>query len=178
MSLTVDLLIGLWVILPAYFANAFAPLAGGRTPLDMGAKVGGRQVFGSGKTWKGTLFGIFIGTAVGFIEIYYQPGLTAYAATKSVALPQLGPLSVFLISTGAMIGDLVGSFMKRRWGVPRGEPVPLLDQLDFVVGAFALSYAFVELRFVPMVLIVAFTPLIHLMANLIGYKIGAKKVPW
>ncbi len=84
----------------------------------------------------------------------------------------------FLLSFGALIGDLIGSFIKRRLNLQRGQPAPVLDQLDFILGA--LIFSFIE--FIPpleiIVIILVLTPLIHLTANIIGYKLKLKREPW
>lgn len=96
--------------------------------------------------------------------------------SKSILAPTV--FHGFLLSFGALLGDLVGSFMKRRLSLERGQPAPFLDQLDFVVGALALSF----IEFIPQIEIIiallVFTPIIHLTANIIGYKLKLKKEPW
>lgn len=178
MSLWIELIVGLWLIVPAYVANASAPLARGKIRMDGGRTLRGQPLFGPGKTLEGFLFAVFVGIVVGLLEILAYPYVSPITAAKSITLPQPTVVSVFMISLGAMVGDLAGSVIKRQSGIPRGEPAPLLDQLDFVVGAFIFAYPFIDLRLAAVVLVIAFTPLVHLMANLIGYKIGAKKVPW
>ena len=57
----------LWIILPAYVANASALLIGGGTPIDFGKKwKDGRRIFGDGKTWRGLISGAFLGMTGGF----------------------------------------------------------------------------------------------------------------
>lgn len=84
----------------------------------------------------------------------------------------------FLLSFGALIGDLIGSFIKRRLNLERGHPTPPLDQLDFIVGALVFSF----IIFIPpleiIIVLLVLTPMIHLTANIIGYKLGLKKEPW
>jgi CDP-2,3-bis-(O-geranylgeranyl)-sn-glycerol synthase len=84
----------------------------------------------------------------------------------------------FLLSFGALIGDLIGSFIKRRLNLERGRPAPPLDQLDFVAGALAFSF----IEFIPPIEIIGvllvLTPGIHLIANIIGYRLRLKKEPW
>ncbi|WXG40634.1 MAG: CDP-2,3-bis-(O-geranylgeranyl)-sn-glycerol synthase [Candidatus Freyarchaeum deiterrae] len=84
----------------------------------------------------------------------------------------------FLLSFGALIGDLIGSFIKRRLNLERGRPAPPLDQLDFIIGALLFSF----IDFIPpieiIIVLVVLTPIIHLAANIIGYKLRLKKEPW
>ncbi|MEE9164043.1 MAG: CDP-archaeol synthase, partial [Thermoplasmata archaeon] len=114
------LLLAFWFFLPAYVANPAAVLVGGGTPMDFGAKLrDGRRVFGDGKTWRGFIGGGLIGVALG--TIMWASTLPFPGTPFSY-----GPFPVFLgivaaLSFGALLGDLLGSFLKRRWGIDRGE---------------------------------------------------------
>ncbi len=153
----------LWII-PAYFANSTATfskyLPWKRHPVDFGISCrDGRRVLGDGKTWEGFAIGTGLGTIAGIITFHI------------FSLPY----NAFLISLGALIGDMMGSFAKRRINLPRGAPAPILDQLDFVFGALMLAGPFTAAQ---TALIIILTPLIHRAANVIGYLIGVKNEPW
>lgn len=178
MNLWFELFIGLWIILPAYFANGLAPIPKGKRRMDFGRKFLGSDLLGGGKTWEGFIFGIFSGTLFGVVEIFLYPYLNSVAVSHGFQLPELSFLSVFLVAFGAMFGDMVGSFIKRRIGIKRGESAPLLDQLDFVFGAFFFVFFILKMSAVSMLLVMTLTPFIHLIACMIGYEIGVKKVPW
>jgi len=109
----------------------------------------------------------------------------------AVFLPHMGFELAFMLSLGAILGDLVGSFVKRRAGLRKGSPAPLLDQLDFVFGAlfFAwLWYCFSTWNlngvFEDMItydrffVIVIITPGIHVLGNIIAWLWKLKKEPW
>ncbi|MCD6367996.1 MAG: CDP-2,3-bis-(O-geranylgeranyl)-sn-glycerol synthase [Candidatus Aenigmarchaeota archaeon] len=177
-NIMVYFFIGIWVIMPAYFANAFAPLSRGKMRIDGGRKMFGKDIFGAGKTWEGFFLGVVAGTLFGVFEILIYPYLNVVAVSYGIQLPELSLISVFFISLGAMIGDLAGSFIKRRIGIERGESAPLLDQLDFVFGAFFFALIFIKVPAASILLIIIFTPLVHLISCAIGYKLGVKKVPW
>ncbi len=176
LELVVD---ALWLMLPAYVPNSSAVLFAGKTPIDFGRTfLDGKRIFGPGKTWRGliggTIVGIVIGLLLQFIEL-----------STHLGLPSFDPLLVIVtLSLGAMLGDLIKSFFKRRVGLSRGRPLPLADQLDFVVGAWVLTYLFFPEWFVhnftlPVIVVVlVLSPLIHLAVNLIGYKLGKKQEPW
>ncbi|MFW5929801.1 MAG: CDP-archaeol synthase, partial [Halobacteriota archaeon] len=84
----------------------------------------------------------------------------------------------------AILGDMGASFVKRRTGRERGRPMPPLDQLDFVVGAFAVTLPlahdwFVEQFTLDVVLVVVvITPLLHVSTNFIAYQLGLKDEPY
>ncbi|MEM2874497.1 MAG: CDP-2,3-bis-(O-geranylgeranyl)-sn-glycerol synthase [Candidatus Hadarchaeales archaeon] len=156
----------IWFILPAYVANAAPVVVGGGRPLDGGRKMSdGRPVFGPGKTVRGLVGGLMAGFLVGVIQFL----ITLSAAYLVQAL---------LMSAGALSGDLLGSFMKRRMGVPRGGAAPLLDQLGFL--AFALLFV-APLAFPgwdSVVVLVVITPPLHLATNFLGYRAGLKSRPY
>jgi CDP-2,3-bis-(O-geranylgeranyl)-sn-glycerol synthase len=88
------------------------------------------------------------------------------------------PFLGLVIGLGAMTGDLVASFAKRRLGIPRGRPAPLLDQLDFIIGMFVFLSFVIALKWEWVVILLIITPLIHLAANGIAYLIKLKSVPY
>lgn len=153
-------------IFPAYCANAVPVLAGGGVPMDFGrAFPDGRPVFGRNKTYRGFFFGLAVGTAVGLLE------------TVVFGYPVLFGL---LLSLGALIGDLAGAFLKRRLGIAPGGLLPVVDQVDFIVGAILfslpLSLEVFSLELALVVLII--TPPVHLLTNFAAYKLGLKSNPW
>jgi CDP-2,3-bis-(O-geranylgeranyl)-sn-glycerol synthase len=151
-------------IFPAYCANAVPVIAGGGKPMDFGKNFfDGKRVFGNNKTYRGFFFGLAVGIAVGLVECF----LFGYPILFSV----LSPL-------GALLGDLTAAFLKRRLGIAPGGLFPVVDQVDFVVGAllFSLPLAIVSWELAVAVLII--TPPIHLVTNFVAYKLGLKKNPW
>ena len=90
----------------------------------------------------------------------------------------MGPVLGFVLGMGAMLGDAAASFAKRRLGIGRGRPAPVLDQDDFVVGALLAASLIVSTRPEWWVILLVLTPLFHLAANVIGFLLGVKKQPW
>jgi CDP-2,3-bis-(O-geranylgeranyl)-sn-glycerol synthase len=170
--------LALWYILPAYVANASATLSRGRTPIDLGIKFfDGRRLLGKGKTIKGFFIGVFFGGLVGVIQ-----GL-ADAQFGAITLEQRVVLALVL-AVGAMAGDALGSFVKRRFDVPSGAAAPFLDQWDFVLGAFALAWLaspFIAIpfpNFTTLLLVLVMTAFLHVLSNYAAYCLKLKKVPW
>ncbi|MCW3133698.1 MAG: CDP-2,3-bis-(O-geranylgeranyl)-sn-glycerol synthase [Methanophagales archaeon] len=171
--------VAIWLMLPAYITNASAAFFGGKTPIDRGVLWRKNRLLGNGKTYEGLLTGFSCGFCAG---IFQQ--LLGY-----IKMPSFGPfpsflLTLFCLSAGAMLGDLLGSFIKRRAGLKRGAPLPLVDQLDFVGGAWLLLFLFAREWFIDtfsaeiIITVVIITPLLHLLTNYIGFKMGRKGVPW
>jgi CDP-2,3-bis-(O-geranylgeranyl)-sn-glycerol synthase len=154
-------------IFPAYCANAIPVITGGGYPIDLGKKFfDGKPIFGRNKTFKGFFFGLAVGTAVGLVE--------------SVFFPEYSILSGFLLSLGALFGDLTGAFVKRRLGLAPGDLLPVIDQVDFIIGAivFAFFFSFQILSLELIIAVLIITPPIHLLTNFAAYKLGLKDNPW
>ncbi|MDR1405077.1 MAG: CDP-2,3-bis-(O-geranylgeranyl)-sn-glycerol synthase [Candidatus Methanoplasma sp.] len=178
---------GLWLFIPAMLPNSAAAAVGGGTKVDFGRSWRGKRIFGDGKTWRGLFGGIFAGVAAGLIMIgaasIWDPGnYWGFGPFWS----NVGIL--FCLSSGAILGDLTGAFIKRRLGMERGQKAPVLDQYDFVFGAFLVTAVFFphwvystyaegwHLASLVFILVLMFA--IHRGVNIIGYRLGFKKEPW
>jgi CDP-2,3-bis-(O-geranylgeranyl)-sn-glycerol synthase len=173
----------LWLMLPAYVANASAVKLGGGTPMDFGKVLkDGRRVFGPGKTWRGFALGGLAGLIVGGL-------LHALATAAGAGVTDFGAGSAWLLTCaglawGALLGDAVKSFVKRRLGKERGAPWLGPDQLDFVLGAWLCALllnpaALLAAVTLPVALIALLvTPALHLGTNWLGHRFGQKEVPW
>lgn len=152
----------IWKVLPAYIANA-TPLIIVRSghPIDLNKKfIDGKPLLGPGKTIEGFFAGFISGTLTGLIQ---NPS---------------NFMRAFTLSLGAMLGDLLGSFIKRRLNIGRGKPAPFLDQATFIIVALLLSSKFEQYTLGEMFTIILITIPIHLITNIIAYIIGIKRVPW
>ena len=135
----------LWLVLPAYIANGSALLIGGGTPIDFGKNwKDGRRILGDGKTWYGLIFGAFVGMTGGF-------GLSVaakYISQSDFSFLGLNdftgfPLMILIIGSicfGALLGDIIKSFFKRRIGIKSGEDWIPFDQIDFILGVLFFSF--------------------------------------
>ena len=151
-------------IFPAYCANATPVIAGGGTPMDFGKNfLDGKRIFGANKTYRGFFFGLAVGVTVGLVEVM----LFDYPLLFSV----LSPL-------GALLGDLTAAFLKRRLGIAPGGLLPIIDQVDFVVGALVFSLPLAIIYWQLAVAVLLITPPIHLLTNFVAYKLKLKKNPW
>lgn len=175
-------IVAIWLMLPAYITNASAAFFGGKTPIDGGIFWGKNRLLGDGKTYEGLLKGFSCGFLFG---IFQHQFLSEYIKIKtSFGLFPFFLVTLFCLSAGAMLGDMLGSFIKRRVGLKRGAPFPLVDQLDFVGGAWLLLFLLARDWFSDafsldvIIAVIIITPLLHLLTNYVGFKIGKKKVPW
>ena len=175
MDLALEIVKALWFILPAYGANAFPPLMKGKIPIDRGKKLGKERILGDGKTVEGTLGGFAFGTFVAMAQIFLQSEIEI---VKTYGFVEMTIFLGVLLSLGALLGDMLGSFIKRRLGIKRGAPAPLLDQLDFLFGALLLSSFLVSLSKTTIIILVVITPIIHYAANAAAYLLKIKPIPY
>lgn len=170
-SQSVQFVLGtVWMIFPAYMANGVPLLLGGvpRHAVDNGRHFSdGERIFGDGKTIEGLGVGVTFGILTGLAEGMIQGDLRFYL------------LAGLTLGAGAMLGDLLGSFAKRRLKMRWGKPAPLLDQLSFLAGALLLYGLALGWPTLPQlaVLIVA-TLVLHVSTNLFAFIFGLKHVPW
>jgi CDP-2,3-bis-(O-geranylgeranyl)-sn-glycerol synthase len=171
----------LWAMLPAYVPNNVAVVAGGGRPIDGGRTWKGRRLLGDGKTWRGTAAGTVAGVTLAALLNAVNP---AVSAAVGVSLPRFPPVVAVTLAFGAMLGDIVASFLKRRSGRQRGAPAPGLDQLDFVVMSLALTALAAPAWFgatfpLPaLAVVLVATPVFHVATNAVGYVLGVKDEPW
>jgi CDP-2,3-bis-(O-geranylgeranyl)-sn-glycerol synthase len=173
--------VALWAMLPAYVPNNAAVMGGGGRPIDGGRTWNGSRLLGDGKTWRGTVVGTLAGTAVALVLNAIAP--TVVAAT-GFSLPTFPAPALLTLPFGAMVGDVVASFLKRRTGRSRGAAFPGVDQLDFVLGAlvctalFALDWFVATFTLPVLVTVLVVTPLLHIGMNVVAYRAGLKSEPW
>jgi CDP-2,3-bis-(O-geranylgeranyl)-sn-glycerol synthase len=151
-------------ILPAWVANGAPVIFGGGAPLDFNKKLMGRPIFGKHKTIRGTASGIL----GGFV-----------AATLEYAFLSF-PLALgFALALGAVAGDLINSFIKRRAGMAEGAHVVILDQYSFFIVALLFSLPFGGLpNYAGLLVVALLTGLLHKGTNVLAHKARIKQVPW
>jgi CDP-2,3-bis-(O-geranylgeranyl)-sn-glycerol synthase len=179
----------LWVLTTPYIASATATFPRGRgPPMDFGRFwPDGRRVLGTSKTWSGFLFGSAFAFPFGLLQAW----LILIAPPSLAIVPRYGPTVigsipvVILLTFGAMTGDALGSFLKRRAGVASGARSFVLDQMPFVFVPVGIGLLLFPATFLPvffnlpgLVWLLVFTFVFHGAFNWIGHKVGLKSVPW
>lgn len=168
----------LWLMIPSYLPNSSAVIFQGEKPIDFGKNfIDNNRILGDGKTIRGFLGGSLCGTLVGVFQIYLS---------KYVGLPNFNKqvTIVAALAIGALFGDILFSFIKRRLNLKRGHPFPLVDQIDFLIGSvFLVRFIFPEWFFQTftldlLLIIFILTPVLHVFINFLAYKIGKKEEPW
>jgi len=175
----------LYFMLPAYLAN-MAPVFAQKLgvlkflarPVDGGKTWKGKPIFGAHKTWRGFVVGILAAIVTAWLQGFFYSWNSFRAISfidySTVNLWTLG----FLFGFGALFGDLVKSFFKRRINLAPGAPWIPFDQLDFVVGAliFVAPIYFPSWPAVVVILLVSF--ILHVLTNNLGYLLKIKNTRW
>ena len=159
--------------LPAMLANATPVFVKNGTPIDRGKYfIDGRRILGDGKTWEGLAIGLTFASII---------GVAYYVFCEQVILL----IYSIVLGLGALLGDITAAFIKRRLGIPRGRPAPILDQVNFILGSTFLakflridSAAGITITLVEFLLILIIASLLHVLTNFIAFKLGIKSVPW
>lgn len=156
----------LWLYLPALAANA-APVPLAKLPLPR-APIWAAGL-GANKTWTGLVGGVCVGVAVGALQLVLTPWGEFFAGPAWI-------LWSALVSFGALFADAAKSYLKRRMGIAPGGALPVVDGIDYVVGALLFGLPlFVPAWEIAVALLVA-GPVLSLGANVASYAVGLKKV--
>jgi len=86
-------------------------------------------------------------------------------------LAKYGIMLSILTPLGALCGDLAGAFLKRRLNIAPGGLLPIVDQINFVVGAVLFSLPLGIITWELAATVVIITPPIHLFTNFLAFKL-------
>lgn len=148
-------------------------------PIDRGARFRGREIFGPHKTFRG-VFAVALGTAVGYVMQGGSPSL------QPPGLRGLSPAGLALlglaIGGASMLSELPNSFLKRQLRIPPGAPgrgpaAPafyVLDQVDFLLGAWLVAWPWVSPRWPLVLWSVAFFLVAHQLVSALGALLGMR----
>jgi CDP-2,3-bis-(O-geranylgeranyl)-sn-glycerol synthase len=160
-------------IMPAYFANAVPVLLGGGPPLDFGKNFyDNERILGNGKTIRGFVAGVAAGVVVACLLAF-----TVHIEFFENQKTQL--FGGIMLSFGTMVGDSLGSFIKRRMHVKEGKQF-FLDTILFLIVALIFAYPFASRAYTyfNIGILLILTVILHPFANFIANRIGLKSVPW
>ena len=169
-----------YLMLPAYFAN-MAPVMVKKIdlfafPVDFDKKLNNKPILGKNKTFRGLIFGVIFAIAIS----YFQFSLYNVEFFKNISFIdyQNWLLFGFLIGLGALTGDLVKSFFKRRLGIEPGKKFVPFDQTDFVVGAlvFIMPIFGLTLKIFFISLLLSFV--LHIIVNHIAFYLKIRNEKW
>jgi len=169
-----------YFMLPAYFAN-MAPVIVRKInflnfPIDLNKKINNKAIFGKNKTWRGLFFGILFAVVISYIqyilyknEFFIGLSFIDYSNWLLIGL---------LLGFGAIMGDLIESFVKRRLNYGPGKPFVPWDQLDFIFGALVFIYPIISLSFDKVFIILTLSFVLHIIVNHTAFYLRIRKEKW
>ncbi len=175
----------LYFFLPAYFTNMTPPLIArikifdflGK-PVDFNKKFLSKPILGSHKTWRGVIFAMLMG----ILTVMLQAELFQFSFIQKISFLNYQQINIFLfgflISGGAVFGDLFFAFIKRRLQLKPGAKFLPFDQTNYVLGAALFLTCFLKIDIFIWVTIFILTFFLHIIFNRIGFLLGLHKAKW
>ncbi len=167
-----------WLLLPGGVAN-MAPVVAAKlfprfdAPVDLGRSFRGRRLFGAHKTFRGLLAGALAGAVILAAQ---TAAAQRVQLLSDLSLLQLTGASALaggaLLGLGALIGDLVKSFIKRQAGIEPGRPWVPWDQIDWILGTLAAACVLAPIPLGVLLLALVLGLGLHFLLKWIGYLLG------
>ena len=168
----------LYFFVPAYFAN-MSPVFAAKIFGQLGSKPIWEKGLGSHKTWRGLVAAIVVGIIMAYIQLFLYNATNFFRSLSLFDYNQMNLVALgFLFGLGAMVGDAVKSFFKRRQKLKPGAPWFPFDQIDFVLGGLVFVLPIFRPSWVIWLILLIVSPVLHILTNRIGYYLGIKKVKW
>ena len=169
-----------YFMLPAYFAN-MAPVIVKKinllaVPIDFNKTVNEKPILGKNKTFRGLIFGIVFAIIISYFQfLLYKDG---FLRNISFFDYQNWLLLGFLMGLGALTGDLVKSFFKRRVRIPPGKRFIPFDQADFVIGALIFIMPIFKITFGIFVASLLLSFVLDVMVNHLAFYFKIRNEKW
>lgn len=165
-------------MLPAYVANMAPVIVKNifnnlKFPIDFNKKIKNKPIFGKNKTFRGLIFGVLFAVIIAYLQflfynnnMFVSISIVDYSDWLSIGL---------LMGFGAIFGDLVESFVKRRMNYEPGKSFIPWDQTDFVIGALIFIYPIVRLSLDKIIIILLLSFVLHIVVNHFAYYAKIRK---
>jgi|SRR3989338_4220043 len=169
-----------YLMLPAYFANMapviFKKIRIFEYPIDMSKNINGKPIFGKNKTYRGIIFGIFMA----IIIVYVQYRMYNFEFFKNISFFEYRNWLLFgaLMGSGALVGDLIKSFFKRRLGIEPGDRFIPFDQTDFVIGALVFILPVFDVTFNLFIVSLLLSFVLHILVNHLAFYLKIRNEKW
>jgi len=162
-------------MVPIFVRNRFKFLA---IPVDFNKKLFGKKIFGTHKTYRGFIFGILAAILVSLIQmILYDRRLflsLSYIDYGTTSFIYIGAVLGF----GALFGDLIRSFFKRRANLKEGAKWFPWDQIDYVLGIAVFSFFIKPMSWQMIIILLLTGPILSILATRTGYLLKIRKEKW
>ncbi len=122
------------------------------------------------------------GIVLGMLVAKFQVWLYQFPGPKGISFLNYEQTDIwlfgFLMSAGAVFGDLVFAFIKRRLNIEPGGVFMPFDQTNYVIGAaIFLTFPF-KINIMVWVTLFVSTFLLHILINKLGYLLGVHRNKW
>jgi len=173
----------LYFFLPAYVGNMSPQLASWlnlfpslNKPID---SYFGKNIFGRNKTVRGFVCGVLVAMIFGVLQ-FFGMNLNFFNSISLLDYSNIWIVlsSSFLLGFGALFGDAIKSLFKRMRKIKSGASWPVADQMDYVLGGLIFVLPFFMISLYHILFILIFSPIAHLIVNIIAFNLRIKKVWW
>lgn len=158
----------LYLMLPIYIANMAPPFVkywhGWNRPISL-------RHLGSHKTVVGFALGVVMAVAVSY-------GQSKIAWSRSLISHGHWILLGIAAGSGAMLGDSLKSWFKRRLGIAPGRRWIPFDQLDFVLGGLLALSFWIRPSLSDIILILVISVAGDIAVNQLSYRLGVRETSW
>lgn len=172
----------IWFGIPGGISNATAPISKKllpmfNAPVDFGIEINGKRLFGKNKSFRGFIFGTIVGTLVFLLQRYLYINFDIFREISLIDYEDAPIYIGSLLGFGALFGDLIESFFKRRLNINSGESWFPFDQIDWILGMILLVFPFVEISIFEATLSVFLGLIIHIIVKYIGFLLKLDDKP-
>lgn len=115
----------------------------------------GKPIIGTSTTWGGLILCLLFGI---IIEYFFPNSFYA-----------------LLLSICVFFGHALGSFIKRRLNIPRGEYLPIVDHGDYIILTTSVFYALGYINFLTVITSIGIILIIHPTVCLLAYHLGFRE---
>lgn len=174
----------LYLALPAFAAN-MAPVIATRLnilpalarPIDGGLLLRGKPILGKNKMWRGVVAAIVASVSVVFVQYILAVPLNI---DTTFVYESLWTVIFYGVVVGllVMLGDALGSVIKRQCEFESGQPCIPLDQIDYIVLFIIGTLPVIAWTALSASVLIGITFFLNLAANASAYVIGIKKTYW
>ena len=82
------------------------------------------------------------------------------------------------MGSGALVGDLIKSFFKRRLGIEPGDRFIPFDQTDFVIGALVFILPVFDVTFNLFIVSLLLSFVLHILVNHLAFYLKIRNEKW
>jgi CDP-2,3-bis-(O-geranylgeranyl)-sn-glycerol synthase len=169
-----------WLGLPGAVSRLSPPIAtrlfpAFYHPLDLNKKYKGNRILGYQKTFRGIITGLIFAHLTFVLQNFLL--LRSPESFLVSVQPNLTSLPTFYgvyLGLGALAGDIIKSFFKRRQGIKPGAPWPPFDQVSWILGMLVMQNIFLPVNFIFVVLTIIMGVLFHYTVKFITDLIAVR----